>query len=716
MSYFIPFSVVLSYGISEKYLKFAIHKYRNSSKSWQNKKDEADSRKVLIDLDSIPPRTRQKYNIPTGIEYFEQQLEKQAQERESRKQKEKERKENQEYALLEYAYHNDWHKYYSYYLNLFENRHPEKQTELAKLYAKNIAYWVKMVEITGGKYNKIHGALKTAFKTHLKLRKELEFTSSFEEYNRFAVYIGNVRKAVLRNEGIEDSIVHKSANRPKKTETNEFHKMILLNLLSHPKRYSYPKIVDLMNFVCERENYKTISESWVKHQMSNANPEFRNLVMTTRAGSTHFRTTFERYAIREDTTLPGDVWMIDGTPIQFFCMSKNSKRIERLNLFAVIDVSSRKIIGFDISYSEDRFNIMRAIQMAVEREEHLPAEIISDNFSANKTEEIMTIKKLFEEMGCNWRHHRPGNPQDKVYIERFFGSFQSVECALYDDYLGKGIKARDLTNNPSQEFLHQVLKRDGYPSENQMKQRIAFLISLYNQNAKVGKKSPNEAYRLEKPNAKELDFGMSALIFWKVTKNTVRNSMIKIKVKNKTYTYDIADTKTILALNGKTVRVRYDENQMDSVAVFDYQTDRFICECEASVKLVLSSVNRTDEDDLNIFKHTAKNKKFVREVNQIKEEINDKGLEVAGKNEIVLPHLLDLDKNKINDNESKMLIQYFSNMNGLTPMYEQGNNKPLATITHSKAVRYEDAIKKTVQPNKDAEILPVIVKSSKEKE
>ena len=317
MSYFVPFETILLHGVSEKYLKKALNYSRDGkSHSWLNKKDETDQRKVLIDLDSIPPRTRQKYNIPTGIEYFEQQLELEERAREHRRQKEIERKENKEYAELENAYLNNWHKYYSYYMEVFESRHPEKQKELSKLYAKNIAYWVKMVEITGGKYNKIHGSLKLAFNIHLKLRKELEFTSTFEEYNRFSVYLGNIRKAVLRNQGIEDCIIHKSANKSRKTQTTDFHKMVLLNLLSHPKRYSYPKIVDLMNFVCERENYKSISESWVKHQMSNANPEFRNLVMTTRLGSTHFRTTFERYAVREDTTLPGDVWMIDGTPIR----------------------------------------------------------------------------------------------------------------------------------------------------------------------------------------------------------------------------------------------------------------------------------------------------------------------------------------------------------------------------------------------------------------
>lgn len=708
MGYYISFETIRNYGIPDDTIKKGIlnHKKRGFP-SWKNKKDESDRRKVLIDLDSIPLRTRQKYNIPTGIEYFEQKLESEELKRKERLRKEKERKENKDISALEYAYKNNWHEHYSFYMDLFENRHPEKQKDLAKLHAQNLAYWLEMVKVTGGKY-KLHGSLTKAFQYHLELKKELTFIAGFEEYNRFSTYLGKIRTCVQHNKDIEQSIVHGSANRERKKSTTDFHEMVLLELLAHPKRYSYPKIVDLMNHVCEQNGYKTISESWIKHQMSNANAEFRNLVLSTRNGETYFKTNFQKHAVRENTALPGDIWMIDGSPIQFWCTSKNGAKYQRLNLFVVIDVSTRKIIGFDIAYSEDKYNIMKALQMAVEREGHLPTEIVSDHFSANKTEEIMHLKTLFEEIGCRWRHHKVGNPQDKVYVERFYGVFQSVFCSLYDDYLGKGIGARDLSGNPSREYLQGVVKKEGFLNEAQMKQRITFLIGLYNQTSRKGIKSPNEAYKLEKPNVSELDFGKTALIFWRVTKNTVRNSMIKFKVKNKMYTFDIYGTQNKLSLNGKTVRVRYDERQMDTIAIFDYQTDRFICECRATIKIVTGAVSRTEEDNLNIYKHANVNKGFENDIKALKTEIIDKGLEHAGLSTLEIPSILSLSKNQINSQESQDLINYYAQMNSLTPMYKESNKKPLKVLSHSKNIEYDESVKtKTKKNTSSKEIVPV---------
>lgn len=706
MSFYLSFTEVLSFGISEKYLKFAIHKYRDSTGSWKNKPDNADGRKVLIDIDSIPKRTREKYSIPTGIEYFEQQLEREEKERKETLRKDRERRENKDISALLFAYKNNWHEHYSFYMDLFENRAPEKQKELAKLHAQNLSYWLEMVSLTGGKY-KIHGSLTVAFQYHLELKKEIQFIAGFEEYNRFSTFLGSIRNAVKHEKDIEMSIVHKSTNQIRKKNTTDFHDMVLLELLAHPKRYSYPKVVDLMNHVCEQNGYKTISESWVKHQMSSANLEFRNLVMSTRAGESYFKSNFQKYAVRENTSLPGDIWMIDGSPIQFWCNSVNGKKFMRLNLFVVIDVSTRKIVGFDIAYSEDKYNIMRALQMAVEREGHLPTEIVSDHFSANKTEEIKHLKNLFEEIGCRWRHSKIGNPQDKVYVERFYGVFQSVFCALYDDYLGKGIGARDLSGNPSREFLQEVVKKEGSLNEAQMKQRITFLIGLYNQTPRKGINAPNDAYKLEKPNVSELNFGKSALIFWTATKNTIRNSMVKLKVKNKVYTFDVYGTQNKLALNGKTVRIRYDESQMESVAVFDYHTDRFLCECKATVKIVTGAINRTEDDDLNIYKHSAVNKAFENDLKAIKAEIVDKGLENAGLKELRLPHPLELSKNQINSQESMSLINYYSQINGLEPQYKEVVREPLKMLKHSNTVGYDESVKTKTKKKKDLKIVPV---------
>ena len=146
------------------------------------------------------------------------------------------------------------------------------------------------------------------------------------------------------------------------------------------------------------------------------------------------------------------------------------------------------------------------------QEGHLPAEIVSDNFSASKTEEIKAMAEQMAKLGVNWRYAKVGNPQDKSYVERFFGSFQSMECALYDDYIGEGIMSTRDNRRIAEELL-KTAKRLGLPSVSKMKDRIIELLLTYNGRAKQERKAPKEVYKtLPKPNAKELDTLKTAIL------------------------------------------------------------------------------------------------------------------------------------------------------------------------------------------------------------
>jgi hypothetical protein len=113
------------------------------------------------------------------------------------------------YPALKNAYESDWRKHYPYYFQLFTDRPPEKREELAKLHAQNLAYWLELVNITGGTWKR-HGALKTAFELHLKCMTELYITSNLRSYHRFTVFLSKIRKGIQENTGIENTIIHRN--------------------------------------------------------------------------------------------------------------------------------------------------------------------------------------------------------------------------------------------------------------------------------------------------------------------------------------------------------------------------------------------------------------------------------------------------------------------------------------------------------------------------
>lgn len=686
-------------SILESFFKVPFQTLRTSTKrnrqgktqSWSNKKDLKDKRKVLIDIDSIPEPTRKKYNIPTGKEYFEQQeLERYTAEQEKIK-RDKELRTNAEKSALYNAYNNDYFPFVELYREFYGSNN-NIPAHLPILSAKEHAFWLKMIEVTGTKYATFSGGCKRGFKLFMDLKNELVFTKQFTNENYFRILISQLRSTLLEEKSIIPIVANCRFNATKNLKTNDFHKGIVMAFLSHPNKYSYRVVTDLVNYHCLEENQTEITESWIKKLMVTDN-HFRTIVMASRNGEKYTNENILAHAVRKETLFPANVWMLDGSPLQFYCWNESRTKLIRLNLFVIIDVCSRKIVGFDVSYSEDRFNIMNALKMAVMFEGHLPAEIVSDNFSASKTEEIKALKEQMAKLGTNWRHAKVGNPQDKSYVERFFGSFQSVECSLYDDYIGEGIMSKR-DNRRTAEQLLATSKKDGFPTFNQMKDRVITMVLTYNQREKANRKAPKVVYNsLPKPNAKELDSVRTALLFWKRTKATVRKSMVKIVVDKTEHFYEIKKHKTSTELQGKQVYVRYDEIDLDRIMLFDIDNDIVICECKKALKIATCEVDRTQEDIDNMYKITAKKKSKIKYLADEKARIEQGILEVTKKEVFEGKHPMGLSKNQLTEADDQAQRDLLRSMLAVTKEDEKEfEDLPLIIIKNPNVKNYQDLV------------------------
>lgn len=692
-----------NFGVPTESIKTSTKRYRQGkSQSWANIKDPNDKRRVLIDIDTIPEPTRKKYNIPTGREYHKQkelqrQAEQEAELHEQKLQAEQFKKDrlNIEKSALYNAYNNDFMQYLQEYKDRYS--HNKVGGEMALISAKEHAFWVKMLEITGNKHKSFDGGCKRGFGLYLELKMELVLYHNFANENVFRTLISKLRKTALKSGTIADIVANNKCKPKGVKKTSDIHRGYAMAFLSHPNKYCYRVATDLVNHHCTLDGIDTISESWIKWLMTNDN-HFKTLVKASRNGEKYLKDSLLPHAVRKNTPYPANVWMLDGSPLQFYCWNESRTKQVRLNLFVIIDVCSRKIVGFDVSYSEDKFNIMNALKMAVRDEGHLPAEIVSDNFSASKTQEIKALVQDMAKVGTVWRHAKVGNPQDKSYVERFFGSFQSVECALYDDYIGEGIMSKR-DNRRAVEQLLKTAKTDGLPSYNKMKDKVIEMIIKYNSRVKPNRKAPKEVYKLlPKPNAKELDSLRTALLFWTRTKATIRNSMVKIVVKEQEHFFRVKDHEISTRLFGKQVFVRYDEKDLDSVMLFDLETETVICECKKVIMIETGHVDRTDEDNENLYKVSTiqkSNKDYLEKAgNKIVQGVF-KGVN-ANKESIETAHPLNLAKNQINDLEDLALQERMREYEGIPKEdQEETRTKPLGTIYNEASksnYTYEDRI------------------------
>ena len=166
--------------------------------------------------------------------------------------------------------------------------------------------------------------------------------------------------------------------------------------------------------------------------------------MPSRQGKSAHDKETANYAKIIPALYSGDQWQMDGWDIPVYCKKRSEKGgveyFVKYVLFVVMDVHSRKIIGFDVAESENTETILTALDMAVRNTKTLPNELVADNHSWNKTKEAASLKDITEKLGMIWTID--SNPRRKAILERAFRTLGDKHFKRYYGYLGQGIKSK----------------------------------------------------------------------------------------------------------------------------------------------------------------------------------------------------------------------------------------------------------------------------------
>ena len=285
----------------------------------------------------------------------------------------------------------------------------------------------------------------------------------------------HIKKA--KKEGIRSLTLHGLTGTNNGRAFTDFHMALTIMYASEKSILSHRVITDMVNVhILKEEGLKTIVESTISHFL--CRKEVKSMIEKYRFGKKSFENRVLPFLPRDREKYAGDLWAMDGTPLQFWCKDEAGKR-RRLNFYIIVDAFSSKIMGYDISISEDRFNVINAIEMAFTFNNHLPSEILHDNFSANKTDEIKTIKSKLAHLGVTFRASKVGNSKDKTHVERAFGRIQTLVMKLFHDYIGEGITTRRKEDKPDDSFWKEATKK-GDLTMDEMKHRLSHIVKIYN--------------------------------------------------------------------------------------------------------------------------------------------------------------------------------------------------------------------------------------------
>lgn len=389
-----------------------------------------------------------------------------------------------------------------------------------------------------------------------------------------------------------EAFIHKSLGKTKNNrKLTEAHLNKIKELFKDKAQWSYRVIQEKLNIWAILNGYSEVSVSTIKKVL--ADKYIQNQCKPSRNGKEWSKLHIDSFRLREEPESNGELWQMDGSRFQFAYLTEEG-RVEFIILFAVMDVHSRKIVGYATDKTENHLVVMAALRMAAETTGYIPSEILRDKGSCFKHVKYKKLEEHIAALGTNIRSHLPNSPNDKGHIESYFSVFQTIVCKGKFGYVGEGIKSKRESGRPSREVILQALKKDNLRSRKELVELLVELIDEYNSmSANPSKKSPS--IRFEIAERCEYSYKLSeneiALMFWnRVQEYHVRQSMVLLSegsFKNKQFQYLIDDDELRLRLNGTIAIVCYQKDDREKIKLFD-QNERFITDLQYSkpVKIV----------------------------------------------------------------------------------------------------------------------------------
>jgi hypothetical protein len=466
--------------------------------------------------------------------------------------------------LLDIAYETEFLKYRDEY-----SKDKRLTLEQVTTCAKLRAVWEKVLQ-----QRVYRGTNEFLYKAFTKIYPE-----KYTDYNSFSATKTKAKKNI--NSVVIDSRWFRDHDSPFDDKIIFWTKALLSDPVSHTGKSIWRMLAKL----CKEASLTPPSYSWVK-KFVRAN-ERNHEIFSSRFGKSVAFNQIEPYA-KMTYDYAGSQWQLDGWNLPFYTEGWN-----KLVLFAVRDPFSLKIVGYSVDKSENTQMILEALQDAVKNTGFLPSEIVSDNHSFHKTQEAGHFKQALDSIGVIWNVDH--NPRRKAKAERYFRHLGEFHCKEYPGYTGQGIKTKEKTGRPSQEYLDKFTKSRTWLTEDEVKAIAVKVVDEFNNSPleKLQGKTPNEAHEeSDKPHILTVDLFTRLRLFTKQNKIKVIRGQINLKRSGTIYEYQL-NADQFQQFNGREVIIRYED--FSTVYLFD-EKDRPLGSVNQKVSIHGAIAEQTPED------------------------------------------------------------------------------------------------------------------------
>ncbi len=566
---------VTDLGLNIKTLRNGISKFASGKTKYYQYFRDGEA--IMIDYETLPKNSIGKNRLPKNAQEVYDKL---IAENSLAEDIGKESEFNHLKLSLEDLYHNQWPRYLKFYKEKIEDR------KRRILFAKSHSIIFGILTCIKSKWPT--PMLFEAFRQIMVDEIDSESQPVFHTFS----YVYFRRKIVLcRTKGIPETLVHEMLG-----ESREYRRKItgqikaeIRLLFRKPERLTVVKIIEKI-FKKYKVNLSPTSIKSLKKKSLD-----RNILEYESNGLIAGRQNGLPKIIRFLAEGSGDQYQGDWYKLQFLC--KRNRIIIRLWAYVVLDVFSKKIVGWALAEKRSATQAKNAFKMAFKDNIFLPEEIIIDNDSIYRRKIFKRFLFKLNNLEVITTKAHPNIPTWKAEIESSFAVFQK----LHSDkpwFIGEDIQSKNIAGNPNNEQRKKLYRdKTSMPTEKEMHVEFAKMVQEYNAITNDRRKtiSPNDTFRMN-PSKRtiQLEEWMIPFLFWKtIPKKRIKNDgRIDLQIDRVEYCYQITKAEMLWTHKNTDVRMCYDPSDMSKIFIYERFTYKFIGIIEP--RMVLNRQNKAE--------------------------------------------------------------------------------------------------------------------------
>lgn len=251
-------------------------------------------------------------------------------------------------------------------------------------------------------------------------------------------------------------------------------------------------------------NWPTLTEQGVNAWLNQ--PEQKRIWLLARDGKDAWRRNFGNSIKRDKSSwFPNVYWAIDGSKIDliYYDPDASNKMGAKAKINIVIDVYSEKILGWSQSDTENHFDHIKAVNMALQEAQVKAYLFTYDGQSGHKMNRMQELySNIVATNGGTHYQHKVGQKSNPM--EQIFNRLQQQVINMFWNSDKQSIKAKSSRNQMNEEFIAQ--NKHNLPTKDQILKQWELCVKMWNnaEHPLFDKQTRNQVYAHEMPMKEEM--------------------------------------------------------------------------------------------------------------------------------------------------------------------------------------------------------------------